>query len=367
MTSLCFKRLVAMNALIFFFSRAWLLLSDQYPASARTARGFLLQDALDGTDGRLELVDVAAGRGDVLREDDLTLRIHGDLSVVALDESVRGLLDLRLRIGKVPLGFRLRADPLFVFAFGPRLCAGLLLESRLGLPDLLQPTLPVGQFFGQLFARLVHPVTAVLFLINRRGPTQQIPNLLLKHPFFLLHPRVAHRFVLGGVGLDLGPIHRHLPKLDQPGLPAHQDHLLEKRRKRRPVTFPKITHRSEIRLVASRQKPKRHAVNHLRRDPARRKRSRAVGVQQHLHHHPRVIRGVPSLLPVALLDRPQIQLVHQIPDKTCQMTLRHPVRHARWHQQQLIRLVSPKDFRHESIIHGKIQIRTTPMITRTGS
>src|ERR1700693_4084095 len=329
--------------------------------------GLSSKGALDGGNGLFQLVDVAGGRGDVLRDDDLALRIHGHLSVVALDESVGGLLDLRLRVGKVPLGFLLGLGPLAVFAFGPCLCSGLLLQSCLGFLYLLQPTLPPGQFFGQLLAGLVHPVTLILFFVDGLGTPQQTSDLLLKRRLLLPHPPVAHRLVLGGVGLDLGPVHRHLPELDQTGLPAHQEYLLEEPGKSLPVPLAKVADRPKVRLVACRQKPQRHAVNHLRRDPTRRKRPRAVDGDQHLHHHPRVVRRIPSLLPVALLNRRKIQHVYQIPHKPCQMPLRHPLRQARRQQQQLIRLVTSKDFRHESIIHGAHQPRTSKMITQTAS
>src|SRR5271165_3816503 len=61
------------------------------------------------------------------------------------------------------------------------------------------------------------------------------------------HPLVAHRLVLGGVGLDLRPVQRDMPELDQTGPLAQAQHLTEKRRQRIQMTLAELRNRAEIR------------------------------------------------------------------------------------------------------------------------
>ena len=75
--------------------------------------GLGVQRRFDRSNRGPELVDVRGSRCHVLRDDHLKQIVDRDLGVIALDESVAGLLDPRLRIGEVPLGpvLRLRAPP----------------------------------------------------------------------------------------------------------------------------------------------------------------------------------------------------------------------------------------------------------------
>ena len=92
-----------------------------------------------------------------------------------------------------------------------------------------------------------------------------------------------------------------------------------------------------LRKVARRQNPERNILFQLPRDPARREHPRRVGVEQHLHHHPRLIRRVATAVPlVPSVERRQIQTVHQIADMVRQVALGQPLPHV-GRQQQLPR------------------------------
>ena len=95
----------------------------------------------------------------VLRHDHLRVRIHRRLRVVALDEPVGGLLDLRLRIGEVPLGLRGRRGLGRILPALRGLLPRLGFQRGLRLADLLQAALPAGQLRGQLIAAPVRPRT----------------------------------------------------------------------------------------------------------------------------------------------------------------------------------------------------------------
>src|SRR4029077_18588286 len=82
------------------------------------------------------------------------------------------------------------------------------------------------------------------------------------------------------------------------------------------MQLPKVRDRSEIRFVPRRQHSKTHILGQLLLDPARRKHSHTVAIQQQLGHHPQMVRRLtPVLLLVYTLDRTQIQLVHHVGDE----------------------------------------------------
>ncbi|HYA81414.1 MAG TPA: hypothetical protein VED87_10825 [Methylocystis sp.] len=109
----------------------------------------------------------------------------------------------------------LRLGPRLPFGFGGGFRLGL--QFGLGGADLLGAPLLVADPFGHLLAALVAPEGGVLAGVRlRRGvhPGGDLGFQLLRS---FAHPRVAHRLVLRGVGLDLRPVERHMAELDQPG------------------------------------------------------------------------------------------------------------------------------------------------------
>src|SRR5436309_563540 len=162
----CFCRPVAINGSILFFSRARTFSSDQYPASASTDSGRVFSAfSIDVTAGCSCCTSGAAG---VTCCATITWKASSTAiwGVVALDEPVVGLLDLRLRVGEVPLRLRRRLGFLGVLPLGRGFLSGLGFQRRLRLADLLQPRLPAGQFLRQLIAAAIRPVSAVFLPVD---------------------------------------------------------------------------------------------------------------------------------------------------------------------------------------------------------
>src|ERR1700726_2784877 len=106
----------------------------------------------------------------------------------------------------------------------------LRLERRLGLADLGQPPLFVGNPIGQFVNT---PVTAVLAILGRvlsgrlLHPARNLGGELLLGPS---HPAVAHRLVLGGIRLNLGAVERDMAELDQTRFAAQPEDLYKQTR-----------------------------------------------------------------------------------------------------------------------------------------
>ena len=73
-----------------------------------------------------------------------------------------------------------------------------------------------------------------------------------------LHPPIAHRLMPAGVGLQLGPVHRHMTQRHKPRRLAQLQHLHEQRRQRRKMPPAERADRAEVRLV---QTAHRHEVH----------------------------------------------------------------------------------------------------------
>ncbi|RWL75890.1 MAG: hypothetical protein EOR69_31230 [Mesorhizobium sp.] len=66
----------------------------------------------------------------------------------------------------------------------------------------------------------------------------------------LLHALVAHRLVLGRVGLDLGAVERHVPELHQFRLLGKLQDLHEQRSRRLQMPSAEIRDGAEVRRIA---------------------------------------------------------------------------------------------------------------------
>ena len=120
----------------------WPPTSTRHPPGPPWACGASSSD--DRGDDRLQLLDVRSGRRHVLRDDDLGRGVDGNLRVVALDEPVAGLLNLRFGIREVAL--RLGA--------GGRASRALALRLRLAAaPPLPAPLWPRPVFSNRLSRR----------------------------------------------------------------------------------------------------------------------------------------------------------------------------------------------------------------------
>ena len=99
----------------------------------------------------------------------------------------------------------------------------------------------------------------------------------------------------------------------------------------------------------------------LARHSARGNHPRRVPVDQHLQHHPRLVRGLAT--PVALVrgvKRRQIQPLHQVANVVRKVALRLPIPHIRRQQQALLRVVGAKSRRHPSLLNNPVPVLSHP-------
>ena len=309
-----------------------------------------------------QLTLVARVRRQVRRHHQLVLRVHRHLRVVALLESlVARLHDRAFRVREVALRFlvRLAIRPLvrptaLRVPILPRLPTPRVVrrpsrrfQTRLRFPDRRQTRFSPTQLRRQIVAPNLRAQARVLGLVNRIRLTQQRLDLAFQALFLCLHPVVAHRLALARVRAHLRPVDRQLPQARQTQLLRQTDHLHEQRLEILQVPTPKLAQRPVLRKVARRQHPETNVLFQLPSDPARREYPRRVGVEQHLHHHPRLIRRVATAVPLLQsVERRQIQTVHQIADMVRQVALGQPLPHVGRQQQRLVRHVGAECGRH---------------------
>ena len=84
---------------------------------------------------------------------------------------------------------------------------------------------------------------------------------------------------------------------------------------------------SKVRMGVTRDEPHCDVIEGCPRDPARRIRSRGVGVEQQRDHHPRVVGNRPTrvLRLDNRLDSTQIELRYDVEDEIGEVPLRQPV------------------------------------------
>ena len=256
-----------------------------------------------------------------MRDDDLMGRVDRDLAVVALHEPVAGRQDAAVRVGEValrpvgraavlaaqgtalPAHARRCARPALVLRVGR--IGSLCLQRGLGGPDRLQPPLLVGHPVRRLVAAPVRAMLAILGRIGLAGLLQPALDLGGQRRLGRLHPAVAHRLVARGIGLQLGPVHGHMPELHQPRRPAQAQHLDEQVRQGGEVALAEVGDGAEVRPV---QAGDRHDVDPLLAGAGKLTRgveAAAVAVEQQRHHHAGMVGRVAALLGVACREWPR--------------------------------------------------------------
>src|SRR6202162_5149995 len=109
----------------------------------------------------------------------------------------------------------------------------------------------------------------IFFLISSLGLLQQLLHFIPQLLLLFLHPSVAHRLVLAGVGFHLRPIYGYPPHFHRSHFQRHLQDLLEQSLQCRDGDLAKVRDRSEVRLVARRQNLERDVFLQPLLDPAR--------------------------------------------------------------------------------------------------
>ena len=106
---------------------------------------------------RLQLFLVVGCLRHVLTNDQLKVRLHRRLRVVALREPVRAFHDPRFRIGEIVLVLLFRFGLFRIAAFALRFLSGSCRQRRFGFADFLQPGLALGSSAGSSSPRRSGP------------------------------------------------------------------------------------------------------------------------------------------------------------------------------------------------------------------
>ncbi len=172
----------------------------------------------------------------------------------------------------------------------------------------------MAQLVGQLAAQIPLAVAAILLGIQNLGLADQGVDLLLQLLLSSEHALVAHGFVLGAIGLNLGAVQRHMTQAHHPRFLAQPQNLHEQTLEGIEVAAAELADPAVIRLLVTGQHPKGQVLVAGTLDLAGRDDADAVGVEQQQRQHP----WVKTLLPAGILglgrdqDLGEIQLIHQV-------------------------------------------------------
>lgn len=189
----------------------------------------------------------------------------------------------------------------------------------------------------------VRPIRGIIPGIGSLGLLEQRLDLGLQPGLLRDHAAVAHRLVLRGIRLDLGPIQGDVPQFHQTRPLAELQDLDKQVGQSGQMLFPKVADRPEIRPLVRRQDPKGHILLQFPRNLPRRRNPHGVGIEQHLHQQLRMIRGRAAHHPaIGRQDGMEVQGLHQIRQEVRQVLLRQPVARRRRQQQQVVGFVGTK-------------------------
>ena len=187
--------------------------------------GIASEVRLDAIEQRRKVWLITAVVTERVRHDDLIIRIHCSLRVVALDVAVLGLESLalgdsvKLRCafgsGSCDGGAALRPGPGLSSFFSRAACAACALAFASASSSALASRIRTKRVClsatqsGSSSPRIVRPERLVLRGVRRFRRVQPAVDLRLQLSFALLHILVTHRLVLGRIRLDLGAVERH--------------------------------------------------------------------------------------------------------------------------------------------------------------
>ena len=289
-------------------------------------------------------------------------------STVALDEAVLGQEHPAVGIGKVSWRLWVQAllkageepapsacgsppcvsPPLRVgFGFRRRGGRGLRLKRLSRLADFGQALLFVRDPAGHFVAATACAVEFVLLRVGGLRSFKPAIHLGAKRRLGRLHAFVAHRLVLGGVRLDLHAVGRDLPQLRQTGFFRQLQHLQKQPPQSRRMTLPEVGDRAKIWRVVRHDHHEIDPLGAGLRDPPRRIKTRAIGIEQQGRQHARIERRVTKPAFVACDNLRQFEaLARQSDDELRQMVRRHIIDDRRRQELRLINLPRSKMSAH---------------------
>jgi len=113
----------------------------------------------------------------------------------------------------------------------------------------------VPQLVGQLTAQLAFAVALILLGVEDLGLADQGVDLLLQFLLGPEHALVAHGFVLGGIGLNLGAVQRHMAKAHHPRFLAQPQDLNEQALEGLEVAAAEFADPAVVRLLIAGEHP----------------------------------------------------------------------------------------------------------------
>jgi hypothetical protein len=203
-----------------------------------------------------------------------------------------------------------------------------LLELLLAAAQTLAARARIGELGRQLVAaRLAEPL--VLGRVRLGGLGEHLLGLLPDRGVAACRSR-------RGVARQQAAVERDHAHRYQPSPRAQRQHLREGRRQRLLVPGAEARDRRVIGNLVRRDHTKGDVLAAAPLDPATGALAERIRVQQQRHHHPGLERRpTPTVLPVGVVERAQLDLVDRVEHEPRQMILGQPLAQA-WRQQQLL-------------------------------
>ena len=218
-----------------------------------------------------------------------------------------------------------------------------MLQDRLGGPNGLEPLLPPSQLSRPFIATPSRPIRGIIADIGCLRLLEQRRDFGLQPDLLLDHPVIAHGRVLGGGGLQLGPIQRPMPQRDQASPRTERQHLHEQIGQGRQLLLAKVADGPKIWPLVGRQHSKGHVLFPFPCHLPRGGNPHGIGREQDLDQHPRMVRhGTTGDAAIGPQNRGEIQLIHEIGQEIGQVLLWQPRLRRGGPPPPIVRLIGAK-------------------------
>ncbi len=310
----------------------------------------------DGLQRRLSFLTVVGVIGESPSHDQQTPLIHGYLRIVILLEAGVGRVfhDARLRVGKVVLVAvacswhrwgrwattrasargalplrTLRQLGLILRLLGGCPLGGTRLQHRFGFRQPHQAILAPRNLVAH------HQPIGDLWLIALFTQGEQLLDLASQLRLHLQQPLVTDRIMLGGIGMDLGPVQTDRPQLQHARLLGEQQNLHKEVLQLGQEGAPKRGQRIVVGVQVARDKAERHRLIRGALDLTRTEYPGGIAIEQQAQQHFRGV-GLSTACPIVGIQRRQVKLGHAVHDEAGQMVRRQTVTQAHCQIQCLV-------------------------------